>query len=83
MDRGRAPAGPRGELADLGDASITLRPLPRLPLTVVLWKGDDEFTPEGSILFDGSVGSYLPTEDIAMLSGMVVYRLIRFNQSLG
>lgn len=69
--------------ADLGDVSITLRPLPRLPLTVVLWKGDDEFTPEGSILFDGSVGSYLPTEDIAMLSGMVVYRLIRVNQSLG
>ena len=71
------------ELADLGDVSITLRPLPRLPLTVVLWKGDDEFTPEGSILFDSSVGSYLPTEDIAMLSGMVVYRLIRINQSLG
>jgi hypothetical protein len=71
------------ERADLGDVSITLRPLPRLPMTVVLWKGDNEFTPEGSILFDGSVGSYLPTEDIAMLSGMVVYRLIRIHHSLG
>jgi hypothetical protein len=70
------------ERADVGDASITLRPLPRVPMTVVLWKGDNEFAPEGSILFDGSVGTYLPTEDIAMLSGMVVYRLIRINQSL-
>jgi hypothetical protein len=71
------------ERADLGDVAIMLKPLPRLPMTVVLWKGDNEFTPEGNILFDGSVGTYLPTEDIAMLSGMVVYRLIRIHHSLG
>lgn len=66
----------------MGDVSITLRPLPRIPVTIVLWRGDDEFPPEGSILFDESVGTYLPTEDIAMLSGMIVYRLIRINQRL-
>jgi hypothetical protein len=66
----------------LGDVSITLKALPRIPVTVVLWRGDDELPPEGSILFDESVASYLPTEDIAVLSGMVVYRLIRVSQSL-
>ncbi|HVO83922.1 MAG TPA: DUF3786 domain-containing protein [Syntrophobacteria bacterium] len=71
------------EPANLGDASARLVPLPRIPLTLVLWKGDEEFAPEATILFDRSVGSYLPPEDIAMLSGMVVYRLIRINQSLG
>jgi hypothetical protein len=70
------------EPALLGDASVKLMPLPRIPLTFVLWKGDEEFAPEATILFDSSVGSYLPTEDIATLSGMVVYRLIRINQSL-
>jgi hypothetical protein len=57
-------------------------PLPRIPLTLVLWTGDEEFAPEATVLFDKSVRSYLPPEDIAMLSGMVVYRLIRINQSL-
>jgi Domain of unknown function (DUF3786) len=70
------------ESANLGDASVRLVPLPRVPLTLVLWKGDEEFAPEATVLFDRSVGSYLPPEDIAMLSGMVVYRLIRINQSL-
>jgi len=70
------------EPVNLGDASVRLMPLPRIPLTLVLWKGDEEFAPEATLLFDRSVGSYLPTEDIAMLSGMVVYRLIRINQSL-
>jgi hypothetical protein len=70
------------EPVNLGDASVRLTPLPRIPLTLVLWKGDEEFAPEATLLFDRSVGSYLPTEDIAMLSGMVVYRLIRINQSL-
>jgi hypothetical protein len=67
---------------EFGDVSITLKPLPRVPLTIVLWGGDDELPPEGSILFDESVVTYLPAEDIAVLSGMVVYRLIRINQSL-
>jgi hypothetical protein len=67
----------------VGDVSITLTALPRVPVTLVVWRGDDEFPPEASLLFDETIGCYLPTEDIAMLSGMIVYRLIRINQSLG
>jgi hypothetical protein len=67
---------------ELGDVSITLKGLPHIPVTVVLWRGDDELPPEGNILFDESIVSYLPTEDIAVLSGMIVYRLIQINQSL-
>jgi hypothetical protein len=33
-------------------------------------------------LFDKSIVSSLPTEDIAVLSGMIVYRLIEIRQSL-
>jgi hypothetical protein len=67
---------------ELGDASITLKPLPRVPVTFVIWGGDDELPPQANILFDESIVSYLPTEDIAVLSSMIVYRLIRIQQSL-
>ena len=44
------------------------------------------FTPapceQEDFLFDESMVSYLPTEDIAVLSGMIVYRLIEISQSL-
>ena len=73
-----------GALPDeLGDASITLKPLPRVPVTFVIWGGDDELPPQANILFDQSIVSYLPTEDIAVLSSMIVYRLIRIKQRQG
>jgi hypothetical protein len=41
-----------------------------------LWKGDEEFPPEGNILFDRSIIGVLSAEDVAWLSGMVVYPMI-------
>ena len=67
---GRPVAGP-------GDAAAVFQALPMIPITLVVWGGDDEFEPSGKILFDKSVSHYLPTEDIAWLSGMVVYRLLK------
>jgi hypothetical protein len=67
---------------ELGDASITLKPLPHVPVTLVIWGGDDELPPQANILFDESIVSYLPTEDIAVLCSMIVYRLMRIKQSL-
>ena len=69
--------------SELGDASITLKPLPRVPVTLVIWGGDDELPPQANILFDESIVSYLPTEDIVVLSSMIVYRLIKMKQGLG
>ena len=65
-----------GKRANLGDVSLTLRPFPKIPLTLVLWRGDEEFPPEGSILFDSTIGLFLSGEDIAFLSGDVVYKLL-------
>ncbi len=60
-----------------GDASARFLALPRVPVTLIVWAGDDEFEPAGKILFDRSVSEYLSTEDIAWVSGMIVYRLMR------
>lgn len=61
---------------DFGDFSAVVKALPMVPVVLVLWQGDDEFPPEGNILFDRSISNILPTEDIAWLAGMVVYPLV-------
>jgi hypothetical protein len=65
-----------GELQSLGDAAARFLAFPRVPITHVLWRGDEEFPPEANILFDETIPGYLPTEDIAALSGASVYRLM-------
>ena len=65
-----------GETQSLGDASAMYLAFPRVPITHVLWSGDEEFSPEATILFDETITGYFPTEDIAALSGASVYRLL-------
>jgi hypothetical protein len=60
----------------LGDAAARFLAFPLVPITHVLWRGDEEFDPEASILFDTTVPGHLPTEDIAALAGASVYRLM-------
>jgi len=64
-----------GIQAGYGDISATIYALPQVPLTFVLWRGDDELHTSGNILFDSTVSEYLPTEDIAVLAGVVSARL--------
>jgi hypothetical protein len=65
-----------GEPQPLGDAAARFLAFPRVPITHVLWGGDEEFPPEANILFDETIPQYFPTEDIAALSGASVYRLL-------
>jgi hypothetical protein len=59
-----------------GDIALKVFALPRVPVILSLWKGDEEFPPDANLYFDKSVSSYLSTEDIAYLAGAVVYRVI-------
>jgi len=61
---------------DKGDFSVTFKPLPYVPVALILWRGDEEFPPEGNILFDKSISKILSAEDIAWLAGMIIYPLI-------
>jgi hypothetical protein len=74
-----------GEPQPLGDAAARFMAFPRVPITHVLYGGDEEFTPEATILFDATIPRYFPTEDIAALAGASVYRLMgaahQFRQS--
>jgi len=64
-----------GERLSFGDASYLFRVLPRVWLAVVLHLADEEFPASANILFDAASSHYLPTEDLAVLGGMLAGRL--------
>lgn len=66
-----------GEPLSFGDASFLFRLLPRVWLAVVLYEADDEFPADANVLFDGATAHYMPTEDLAVLGGMLASRLIK------
>jgi hypothetical protein len=59
-----------------GDYSVMVKALPLVPMALIIWEGDDEFPPDGNILFDRNIPNILSAEDIAWLAGMVVYPLM-------
>ena len=61
---------------DHGDISVLVKALPLIHVALILWKGDEEFPPEGNVLFDQNISRILSAEDIAWLAGMIVYPLI-------
>jgi len=69
-----------GESLSFGDASFSFRALPCVWLAVVLHLADDEFPAAASVLFDDSASHYLPTEDLAVLGGVLAGRLIKATQ---
>ena len=58
--------------------AVTIDAFKQVPITFVLWQGDDEFPPEGGILFDANVSDYLSIEDINVLCEAVAWKLVRF-----
>ena len=66
-----------GHKADYGDVAATINVFSRVPITLVLWRGDDEFAPEGSVLFDSTISDYLATEDITILCETIAWRLVK------
>lgn len=59
-----------GELLEYGDASICIYPFPLVPVTIILWKGDEEFPPRSDLFFDESCDQHLPT-DVLWSTAMV------------
>jgi len=61
---------------DLGDYSIKLYTLPRIPIVIVLWKGDEEVPPGSNILFDSSITTYLNNaETVVHLCELAINRM--------
>jgi hypothetical protein len=65
-----------GESQLLGDASFLYMALPRVPLALIYFTGDDEFPSTCKLLFDASARHYLPTDACAILGSMLTHRLL-------
>ena len=72
-----------GRKVDFGDAAVTIDAFSRVPVTIVLWQGDEEFAPEGSIMFDSTVSDYLANDDIHTLCENIAWRLVRLLKTGG
>jgi hypothetical protein len=71
-------AGRLGGLnTDYGDAAVKIDGFKMVPVTLVLWGGDEEFPPRGNILFDATIPEYLSTYDITVLCDAIIWRLVR------
>jgi hypothetical protein len=58
-----------------GSESALLLPFPRVPMTLIVWAGDEELPSNAKVLFDDTAEEYLTTEDIAVLGDQVVRRM--------
>ncbi|MDH4067477.1 MAG: DUF3786 domain-containing protein [Dehalococcoidia bacterium] len=73
----RAAAKLGGREANYGDVSVTIDAFDHVPITFVLWKGDEEVASNGNILFDANISDYLATEDVTVLCETIIWKLVR------
>jgi hypothetical protein len=63
-----------GERLARGDLAFVVWPLPRLPITLTLWRGEEDLPDGGTLLFDRSATHYLPGL-LAEMAWLTVWRL--------
>ncbi len=73
----KAAAKLGGHETDYGDMSMTVNAFDHVPITLVLWRGDEELAPNGNILFDANISDYLSTEDVTVLSETIIWKLVK------
>jgi hypothetical protein len=72
-----------GRKTDYGDIAVRIEAFPKVPLTIVLWRGDEEFPLDGNILFDSTISDYLPTEDVTILCEVIAWKFVRILKTGG
>ena len=67
-----------GHKVDYGDAAVTINAFSHVPITIILWQGDDELAPQINVVFDATISDYLYTEDIVVLCETITWKMIRY-----
>lgn len=66
-----------GRPVELGSAAYEFQVLPKVPILVVYWQGDEDFPSSCQILFDAAVSRHLPTDACAIMGSTLTRWLIR------
>jgi hypothetical protein len=73
----RACLAAGGTLVKLSDAAFAFAALPRVPLLVTYWQGEEEFPSTSKILFDPTATNHLPIDVCAILGSMLVSKIMK------
>lgn len=65
----------KGKSIKEGDAGIEITTFKDMSVRIVLWKGDEEFGPEATLLFDRNIPKLFTMEDIVVFSRFVTHSL--------
>ncbi|MDR2300814.1 MAG: DUF3786 domain-containing protein [Deltaproteobacteria bacterium] len=66
----------------MGDEAAIFRVLPNIDIVTIIHQGDEEFPPEGQVLFDKSISEALSIEDVAWVGSALVYRLMAASKKI-
>ena len=65
-----------GNRVSYGEMAFEFSIFPRVPVTYILWTGDEEISASANILFDLSALEHLHTEDLAEVGEVITHQLV-------
>ena len=63
------------EKCEFGDASIRLSVLPRVPITIIIWRKCEQFGARASILFDQTAAVHMPLDALGAAVNLAVEKM--------
>ena len=73
----RAAQRAGGDPLPFSDGGFSFLPLPRVPLAMVYWLGEEGIPTKAQVLFDRAASHYLPTDALAGMGAQLVHRIMR------
>lgn len=61
--------------SDRGDAGIIIYPFTEVPVMITVYRPDEEFGPDANILYDRTISDIFCTEDVVVLTEILVHQL--------
>jgi len=65
------------EKCEFGDASIRLDVLPRVPITIIIWRQCEQFSARASILFDRTAVVHMPLDALWAAANLAIKAVIK------
>ncbi len=66
-----------GQPCAIADSAYVFRGLPRMPLALAYWLGEDDFPSACKVLFDSAACNYLPIDGCAIIGSSLVKNVLR------
>jgi len=66
-----------GNPVEFADAAFQFQVLPKVPVLVAYWMGDEDFPPSYKLLFDANINHHMPTDACAIIGSMLTSKLLK------